>query len=56
MMTEDEEQVYDRYQELCSDLNLDSQTKEETWKTYSSVKQMYTLEVSLLACKGIVES
>lgn len=35
----------DRVQELCSDLNLDSHTKEEALKEYSRIRENYTLEV-----------
>lgn len=34
-----------RFQELCSDLNLDPATKNETVKEYYRIKDNYTLEV-----------
>ncbi|CAG7834073.1 unnamed protein product [Allacma fusca] len=39
-----EDEAYERFQELCSDLNLDSVTKENTWKTFTTVRSKYTLE------------
>ena len=40
-----EDEAFERFQELCCDLNLDSATKENTWKTFTTVRSMYTLEV-----------
>ena len=46
ILTDEEERIYERFQDLCSDLNLDSSTKDTTWSTYAGVRQNYTLEVS----------
>ena len=36
-----------RFQELCSDLNLDPATKDEALREYYKIKDNYTLEVGL---------
>jgi hypothetical protein len=41
-----EDDAYERFNDLCSDLNLDSLTKDNTWRTFATVRQKYTLEVS----------
>jgi len=41
-----EDEAYERFTDLCSDLNLDSLTKDNTWRTFATVRQKYTLEVS----------
>ncbi|ODM98693.1 Retinoblastoma-like protein 2 [Orchesella cincta] len=38
------DEAYERFQELCADLNLDAITKENTWRTFVTVKQKFTLE------------
>lgn len=40
------DEAYERFQEICQDLNLDVTTKENTWHTFVNVKQKFTLEVS----------
>ena len=39
-----------RFQELCSDLNLDPATKDEALREYYRIKDNYTLEVGLSIC------
>lgn len=41
------DEAFERFQELCADLNLDAVTKENTWRTYLIVKQKFTLEVRI---------
>ena len=43
---EGDENVEDRYEELCLDLNMDKNTKEEAWDNYDKIRQNYTLEVN----------
>jgi hypothetical protein len=56
MMSEEEEGIYERFQELCSDLNLDSNTKEVTWTTYAEVRSKYTLEVTTLLKSSLLNA
>lgn len=39
--------TYERFEELCADLNLDVATKENTWRTFVSIKEKFTLEVNI---------
>lgn len=34
-----------RYEELCSSLNMDERARSEAWLSYQSMKRNYTLEV-----------
>jgi hypothetical protein len=43
--TSDEKKIYDDYQALCRELNMDSTTSESAWAAYVAIKQNYTLEV-----------
>jgi len=36
---------YHRFTEMCSELNLDPDTKEEALKRYEKIKENYSLEV-----------
>lgn len=50
---ENEEQLDEKYDELCLDLNMDKKTKEEAWKNYEKIKRNYSLEgnqIHWLAC------
>jgi retinoblastoma-like protein 1 len=42
-----DENVYERHQELCVNLNMDKDTAEEAWQNYETIRQNYTLEVSV---------
>ena len=43
---EKSDQVYEQFNEMCYDLNMDKLTAREAWNSYCQVKQNYTLEVS----------
>ena len=36
-----------RFEELCMDLNMDRNAKEEAWQSYERINTNYTLEVRL---------
>ena len=38
--------VRKKYIDLTLDLNLDTKTAEDAWKSYEIIKQSYTLEVN----------
>lgn len=40
-----EEQLRQRYEELCSTLNMDERARVEAWESYGRMSQNYTLEV-----------
>lgn len=42
-----EDDTSEAFNELCSDLNLDTVTRDNTWRTFVGVRQKYTLEVRL---------
>ncbi len=50
------DEAFERFQELCADLNLDAVTKENTWRTYLIVKQKFTLEVCIKMKLAIIYS
>ena len=37
-----------RYEDLCSALNLDKNAKEEAWESFQRISENYTLEVSFM--------
>ncbi|XP_052816423.1 retinoblastoma-like protein 1 isoform X2 [Mya arenaria] len=50
---ESDENVEEKFEELCLDLNMDKRTKEESWKNYQKIKKNYLLEgdqIHWLAC------
>lgn len=42
---EDEENILQRFEEICLDLNMDTSTKEEAWQNYQKIQTNFTLEV-----------
>lgn len=42
---EDEENILQRFDEICLDLNMDTTTKEEAWQNYQKIQTNFTLEV-----------
>ena len=46
---EGEESVLQRYEELCLDLNMDKNAKEDAWQSYQRIRTNFTLEVVFLA-------
>lgn len=46
--TDTENDVLRKHQELCRNLNLDSDSANQAWDSYESIRQNYTLEVNLL--------
>ncbi|BFZ13546.1 hypothetical protein BsWGS_16586 [Bradybaena similaris] len=50
---EDEENILQRFEEICLDLNMDTSTKEEAWQNYQKIQTNFTLEgdqMHWLAC------
>jgi len=43
--------VYNTHSELCRELNMDLLAKNYSWQQYSSISNIYTLEVSYLIYK-----
>lgn len=43
-----------RYEELCSSLNMDERARSEAWLSYQSMKRNYTLEVRGVRGGGLV--
>jgi len=41
----DDDQARDRFEELCGDLNMDTDTRDEAWNSYRRISTNYTLEV-----------
>ena len=41
------DELYEQFNEMCYDLNMDKLTAREAWKSYRQVKQNYSLEVSI---------
>jgi hypothetical protein len=41
-----DENILERHQELCSNLNMDKDAADEAWQNYQTIRQNYTLEVS----------
>lgn len=42
-----EDSTYNRHQDLCQKLNMDATAASEAWKSYETIRQNYTLEVSI---------
>ena len=42
----DEDRTRDRFDELCSDLNMDLDAKTAAWQSYTRISANYTLEVT----------
>lgn len=40
-----EENVKQQFEELCRRLNMDSNTQENAWSSYSTIKEYFNLEV-----------
>lgn len=43
-----EDSTYSKHQELCKNLNMDATAASAAWKSYSTIRQNYTLEVRKL--------
>lgn len=43
-----EQEVNERFQELCADLNMDGNATDEAWQSYLRISTTYTLEVSII--------
>ncbi|GLG97802.1 Uncharacterized protein GBIM_04488 [Gryllus bimaculatus] len=44
LLEDNEKNVQKRYQELCSNLNMDREASDQAWKSYETIRQNYTLE------------
>ena len=42
-----EDSTYSRHQELCQKLNMDASAASTAWRSYSNIRQNYTLEVKI---------
>lgn len=42
-----EDSTYSRHQDLCQKLNMDATAAAEAWRSYETIRQNYTLEVSI---------
>lgn len=51
LSAEVEEDIYKKHQDLCVELNLDKESAHESWNSYLSIRQNYTLEVRLVVDK-----
>lgn len=45
---DEEANSWERFQDLCRDLNMDEDTSQEAWSSYQKISTNYTLEVSSL--------
>lgn len=45
LASETDEDVFKKHQELCNGLNMDKETANEAWQSYSNIRLNYTLEV-----------
>lgn len=43
-----EQEVHERFQELCADLNMDGNATDEAWQSYLRISTTYTLEVNIV--------
>lgn len=43
-----EQEVHERFQELCADLNMDGNATDEAWQSYLRISTTYTLEVNII--------
>lgn len=43
-----EQEVNERFQELCADLNMDGNATDEAWQSYLRISTTYTLEVNII--------
>jgi hypothetical protein len=48
-----DENVYERHQELCAILNMDKDAADEAWRNYETIRQNYTLEVSVSSTSNV---
>ena len=46
--TPSEQEVFERFQELCADLNMDGNATDEAWQSYLRISNTYTLEVNVI--------
>ena len=46
----DDALIHKRFEDLCSDLNMDIKAKDEAWDSFERIRTIYTLEVLLLNC------
>lgn len=51
-----DENVFERHQELCVNLNMDKDAAEEAWRNYETIRQNYTLEVSVSSTSNVADS
>lgn len=42
-----EQEIQERFQELCADLNMDGNATDEAWQSFLRISTNYTLEVDI---------
>lgn len=47
---ENGQDIYERFDDLCLDLNLDTSSKDEAWEAFERIRTNYTLEVGMVFC------
>ena len=60
---QDEVKIWEDYESVCSKLNMDKESMDSAWKSYTDIRDYYTLEVSqinktegLSTCKRVIDS
>ena len=43
---QDEVKIWEDYESVCSKLNMDKESMDSAWKSYTDIRDYYTLEVS----------
>lgn len=51
---DEEANSWERFQDLCRELNMDEDTSQEAWSSYQKISTNYTLEVSSLCLSACV--
>lgn len=46
--TPSEQEIRDKFLELCADLNMDGNATDEAWQSFLRISNTYTLEVNIL--------
>lgn len=45
--TSSDQEVSEKFQELCADLNMDGNATDEAWQSFLRISNTYTLEVNV---------
>lgn len=49
VVTPSEQEIRDKFLELCADLNMDGNATDEAWQSFLRISNTYTLEVNMQA-------